>query len=141
MTMLREDPKARERSLMFKNPTVCDGQKAGYQCKHYWRTVDRMDVANPDEVRKGKTQRFCILLGNPPFPMGERASELSHECNQYVASEREYVPEAAENNPMTTEEVLALRAAHPSDPLLDPTDPIHNIVSPVGASPESSAAE
>lgn len=143
MTMLREDPRARERSLMYKNPTVCDGQKDGHQCKHYWKTVDRMDVANPDELRKGKTQRFCILLGNPPFPMGERAAELSHECNQYVASDREYVAEPAENNPMTAAEVLAIRAATPTDPLLDPTEPIPTVPpQPVtGSLPTAAPAE
>lgn len=130
MTMVREDPKARERSLMFKKHTICDGQRDGFQCKFYWRTVDRIDVANPDEVRNGKTQRFCILLGNPPFSMSERGAEMSHDCNQYVASERPYVPEAVENNPMTTAEVLALRAVAPSDPL-DPTAPGNNLPDPI----------
>lgn len=108
MVMVKEDPKARERSLMYKNPTVCDGQRDGKQCKHYWFSISRVDVINPDELRSGRKDRFCILL-NTPFPMGEGASEMAIYCNQYEPGPYDYDPTKAVNNPMSVEEVLSLR--------------------------------
>lgn len=108
MTMIKEDPEARKRSLMYKNPTVCDGQKDGKQCKHYWFSISRIDVVNPDELRSGRKDRFCILLGTP-FSMGEGAGEMATYCNQYVPGPFDYDAEKAVNKPMTEEEIRALR--------------------------------
>lgn len=108
MVMLREDPKARERSLMYKIPTVCDGQRDGKQCKHYWMSISRIDVVNPDELRSGRKDRFCILLGTP-YSMGDGGSEMATYCNQYEPGLYDHDPSKAINNPMTEQEVLELR--------------------------------
>lgn len=112
MVMMKEDPKARERSLMYKNPTVCDGQRDGKQCKHYWFSISRIDVINPDELRRGRKDRFCILLGNP-YSMGDGSSEMATYCNQYDPSDKDYDPTFAVNQPMTEDEVLSLRGEAP----------------------------
>lgn len=128
MVMMKEDPKARERSLMYKNPTVCDGQRDGKQCKHYWFSISRIDVINPDELRRGRKDRFCILLGTP-YSMGDGSSEMATYCNQYDPSDKDYDPVFAINNPMTEEEVLALRGELPASSTTDTV----TVVSAVGA--------
>lgn len=112
--MIIEDPKDRERSLMFKKPTVCDGQRDGFQCKHYWFFISRVDVANPDALRTGRKDRFCVFNGGT-FPMGDGGSELAVECNKYERSETPYTDTYKTNNPMTEDEILALRSADPTD--------------------------
>lgn len=131
MVMMKEDPKARERSLMYKNPTVCDGQRDGKQCRHYWFSISRIDVINPDEIRRGRKDRFCILLGTP-YSMGDGSSEMATYCNQYEPGSNDYDPTFAVNTPMTEEEVLKLRGELPDNPVSTAT-----VISAVGVTVSS----
>lgn len=108
------DEKAKDRSPMLRQLTLCDGQRDGYECKHYWRQVVRKDVLNPDNLRKGETYRYCKLaMGAPDHNMAmfiNGTSELAVECTEYCKDRRRPYDEKADAYaPLTPEEIQALQ--------------------------------
>lgn len=108
------DPNAQARSPMLRQLTVCDGQRDGHECKHYWRQVVKKDTLNPDNLRKGETYRYCLRALNAPdhnmamFING--TSELAVECTEYRKDRRRpHDPNVDAYDPLTPEEIQALQ--------------------------------
>ena len=108
------DAGAKDRSPMLRQLTLCDGQKDGFECKHYWRQTVRKDTLNPDNLRKGETFRYCKLAINAPdhnmamFING--TSELAVECTEYCKDRRRpYDAKADAYDPLTPEEIQAMQ--------------------------------
>lgn len=108
------DPGAKARSPMLRQLTLCNGQKEGYECKHYWRQTVRKDTLNPDNLRKGETFRYCKLAMVAPdhnmamFIHGD--AEMAVECTEYCKDKkRPYDPDIDDYNPLTPEEIQALQ--------------------------------
>lgn len=62
---------------------LCNGEANGKQCKHYWVTVQPVNVENSEDVKKGEVTRHCNILGRP-----DRFT-FTHEnmptyCNKYA---------------------------------------------------------
>lgn len=88
--MEKEYADERADSPMWKVPTLCDGKATGHQCEHYWAFVSRVDVLNPGQLKKGRTDRFCLVPQDKPAPMHEAGVELALWCNKYQPSDRRY---------------------------------------------------
>lgn len=108
------DAGAKARSPMLRQLTLCNGQKDGYECKHYWRQTVRKDTLNPDNLRKGETFRYCKLAINAPdhnmamFINGD--AELAVECTEYCKDrKRPYDPNVDDYAPLTPEEITAMQ--------------------------------
>lgn len=113
------DPAAKRRSLMLKQKSLCDGCATGYECKHYWALVYKMDTPNPDHLRQGERARFCLLTPSRdgPIDLGDGGSDMAVYCNHYEPSNREFDSNFNQFNPLTPEEVSELEERDPSDPL------------------------
>lgn len=80
------DPEAEKRSLMLQRKALCNGEKTGRQCVHYWAHVEKVESANPDFLRRGEIFRACAFVGGGTIHCHEMAADqLSTECNQYKA--------------------------------------------------------
>jgi hypothetical protein len=124
--VLIDDPKAKDRSLMLKKPSICNGQATGHPCKHYWFHTQKVESNNPDELRSGEKHRACLI--SPGFPVEFSDEEIPHVCNQYsprkktglrglLGQKEAYDATQEEYNPLTPEEVRALRANDDPTPL------------------------
>lgn len=133
---LIHDPGAEKRSLMYNKPCICNGEKTGYVCKHYWSVMQKFAANNADTVRDGEKQRACTLMAG--WPLEFVSEEFPTGCNRYerrpapglfalVAraiglAEHGYVKRDAafeDFNPMTLQEIAELRERIP-DPEPDP---------------------
>jgi len=111
-----KDEDADARSLMMRQPVLCNGQATGWQCRHYWLQVCRMDTLNSDELKVGERFRRC-MLENPT--QNADLIDLPVACNQYVTTgrlvdrllgrARPYNPADEVYDPLSTEEVEFLR--------------------------------
>jgi len=80
MTII-EDPNADARSLMYRAPCICNGEKTGVQCKHFWGFFKKFAAANADTVRDGEKQRSCTLV--PGWPLEFVDEEKPTRCNRF----------------------------------------------------------
>jgi hypothetical protein len=107
MERIFKDPNADARSPMMERPVMCNGQATGFECKHYWAVVCKMDAANSDNLKEGERMRRCLLTVTQQYI---DLIDLPTRCNQYVASDRPYDPAFDVYDPLTDEEVTHLRA-------------------------------
>lgn len=133
---LIHDPGAEARSLMYNAPCICNGEKTGFVCKHYWAVIQKFAANNADTMRDGEKQRACTLMSG--WPLEFVSEEFPTRCNRYerkplpglfalVAravglAERgwqAYDPAFEDFNPMTLDEIAELRKRVP-DPAPDP---------------------
>ena len=104
------DPEAEKRSLMNKQPAMCNGEATGFACKHYWTVVMRVDVQNPDHLRTGEKVRRCLVIAPEIVELGDGTKELAVHCSRYVKdNNRPYDESFEEYNPMSPEEVESLQ--------------------------------
>lgn len=135
MTLIH-DPGAEARSLMMNAPCICNGEKTGYVCKHYWSVMQKFLANNADTMRDGEKQRACTLMSG--WPLEFVSEEFPTRCNRYerrplpgllalVARAvglaehgwQKYDPAFEAFNPLTLEEIEELRRLKP-DPAPDP---------------------
>lgn len=134
---LIHDPGADARSLMLNAPCVCNGEKTGYVCKHYWSVMQKFSANNADTMRDGEKQRACTLMNG--WPLEFYSEEFPTRCNRYerrplpglfalvaraigLADDngwQKFDPAFETFNPMTLEEIAELRRLKP-DPAPDP---------------------
>lgn len=82
---LIHDPGAEKRSLMMRRKPLCNGEKTGRSCIHYWVHVEKVESNNPDNLRLGEIYRACALNGASALHVHEMSeSQLATVCNQYV---------------------------------------------------------
>jgi len=104
------DPEAEKRSLMNKQPAVCNGEATGFACKHYWTVIMRVDAQNPDHLRTGEKVRRCLVIAPEIVELGDGTKELAVHCSRYVKdASRPYDPGFEEYNPLSPEEIEALQ--------------------------------
>jgi hypothetical protein len=102
------DPEAEKRSLMMKQPVLCNGQQTGHPCKQYWAMVRNVASHNPDFLRQGEKLRFCRAWGYEPLEFGEGATELATYCTLYEADKnRRYDEQFEEYKALSEEEMEA----------------------------------
>lgn len=111
-----KDEDADARSVMMKQPVICNGQATGWQCRHFWYQVLRMDTLNSDELKVGERLRRCLL--EQPTQNADLI-DLPVVCNQYVSTgrvmdrllgrARPYSPADDAYDPLSAEEVEFLR--------------------------------
>ena len=111
-----KDPKADARSLMNKQKFMCNGEATGLKCRHYWASVLKIDAVNPDALRTGEKHRKCLRVPGVIIDLeGDNIPEMAVKCDQYDPSpfwaRRSYDPDFEKYNPMTPEEIDAMRAA------------------------------
>lgn len=110
---------------MHKKPSICNGQATGTPCVHYWFHTQKVESNNPDELRDGEKHRACLI--SPGFPVEFSDEEIPHVCNQYrprkqrglkglLGFKETYNAADEEYNPLSPEEVAALRSADPTPP-------------------------
>lgn len=76
-----EDPGAEARSLMYRAACICDGERTGIPCKHYWAVIQRFRAANADALRSGEKQRSCTMAQS--FLLEWTSEEKPSFCNRY----------------------------------------------------------
>lgn len=76
-----EDPAADARSLMHRAACICDGERTGIPCKHYWSVIQKFRAANADSLRSGEKQRACTLC--PSFLLEWTTEEQPTFCGRY----------------------------------------------------------
>jgi hypothetical protein len=104
------DPNAEKRSVMLKQPSFCNGEATGFACKHYWTVIMRVDVQNPDHLRTGEKVRRCLVIAPEIIELGDGTRELAVHCSRYEQdTNRPYDPDFEEYNPMSPEEIDALK--------------------------------
>lgn len=122
---------------MLNAPCVCNGEKTGYVCKHYWSVMQKFSANNADTMRDGEKQRACTLMNG--WPLEFYSEEFPTRCNRYerrplpglfalvaraigLADDngwQKFDPAFETFNPMTLEEIAELRRLNP-DPAPDP---------------------
>lgn len=127
------DPEADKRSLMLKQKALCNGQRNGRACVHYWTHVEKVESANSDNLRRGEIYRSCVFPGGgAPLQSHEMsADQLATECNQFkarrlpilqrplawlgmVEDQGKYDPEYEDYKPLSPEEIKTLQAELPT---------------------------
>ena len=78
---LIHDPGADARSLMLNAPCICNGEKTGYVCKHYWSVMQKFAANNADTMRDGEKQRACTVMSG--WPLEFVSEEFPTKCNRY----------------------------------------------------------
>lgn len=81
------DPDAEARSLMNRAPCICDGEKTGIQCKHFWSVIQKFDAANADTMRRGESNRACTLMAG--WPLEFVSEEKPVYCRRYEPRKEE----------------------------------------------------
>lgn len=97
---------------MYAKPYVCNGQATGKQCKHYWHTVVPLDVQNAVALHRGETNRMCTLHPGLEIRLTSESGqtlEMATFCNRYEPSSRDYDPSLERFDPLSPEEIEALR--------------------------------
>ena len=77
-----DDPNADARSLMNRAPCVCDGERDGIPCRHYWSVIQKFKAANADALRSGEKNRACMLTAGLVLEFTEE--EKPTYCNHYT---------------------------------------------------------
>jgi hypothetical protein len=77
-----EDFEAEKRSLMAKAKPLCNGEKNGRSCVHYWAHVEKVESVNPDYLRRGELFRVCGFHPSIAHEMNQH--QLAVECNRYA---------------------------------------------------------
>lgn len=135
------DENAEARSLMNRNPCVCDGEANGVVCRNFWGIIQKFDAANADALRSGEKNRACTKLSG--WPLEFVSEEKPTFCLMYeprktpglVAITRRalrallpwkpigpgYMTHASlrgfnDYRPMTNEEIAELRKSFPDKP-------------------------
>jgi hypothetical protein len=130
-----DDPGADARSLMLNAPSICNGEKTGHPCVHYWAVNQKFKAGNADTVRDGEKQRACTLVAG--WPLEWTSEEAPTKCNRYARRPRPGLLALVQRavglaqgyekpftdfeayNPMTWDEINKLREDRP-DPAPDP---------------------
>lgn len=117
---------------MLNAPSICNGEKTGHPCRHYWAVNQKFRAANSDTVRDGEKQRACTLV--PGWPLEWTSEEAPTKCNRYeprpkpgllalvqralrLASGYEPVyKEFEEYRPLSWDEIKKLREENPDRP-------------------------
>lgn len=104
------DPESEQRSLMSQRVPCCNGHKTGYQCRHYWYVQCNIQpLQDADFYKEGEKLRRCMLVV-PSQNLDYK--DLATTCSLYEPSTRTYDAKQEEYNPLTPEEVAALRCMH-----------------------------
>lgn len=131
------DEGADKRSLMNRQPRLCNGQKTGRACVHYWAHNEPVESANSDVLRLGQLFRVCGV--HPSIAHEMESHQLATHCNRYeprrlplykrplrwlriIDDPGAYNPAVEEYRPLTPEEVQALRDAFKHDTAEDVVD-------------------
>ena len=119
---LFEDPKAKDRSLMSRQPTLCNGQRTGFQCKMYWAMRKKIDTVNPDALAKGEVNRFCLNDRAEITFLGDGGADMAVQCTCYEPNwSRKYDEEFESFKPLEPEEIAELeRKQAAGEPLPEP---------------------
>lgn len=141
MTLIN-DPNSDARSLMNRKPCICNGEKTGIQCAHFWSVIQKFPAQNAEAVRDGDKRRACTMA--PSFLFEFTDVEKPTRCNRYeprkepglVAIGKRALAEAfglkqgpgyvvfdedfERFNPVTLEEIEKLREEFPDKPVHDP---------------------
>lgn len=128
-----DDPGAEKRSVMLRQQALCNGQKTGRSCVHYWAHVEKVESHNPDFIRLGQVFRVCGFHPSLAHEMSEE--QLAVRCNQYrprrlplwkrplallklVDDPGRYQVEYEVYKPLTPAQVAALQAETTTDDLV-----------------------
>lgn len=104
------DPLADSRSIMMRQPCICNGERTKFECEHYWFQVIRFATANSDAFKLGDRVRRC-MLEKTSWDLQQRLEliDLPVRCNQYAPSLRQYDPDAEKYDPITPAEAEFLQ--------------------------------
>lgn len=134
MAGLIHDPEAEGRSIMMKRPALCNGQRTGRQCVHYWMHIEKVESNNADNLRLGETYRGCALDKTPAVLVHQMtANELAVVCNRFeprrlpfykrplrwlrlIDDPGAYKPDLEEYRPLTPDDIREIQTGS-SDPL------------------------
>jgi hypothetical protein len=129
MAGLVVDPEAEKRSVMMRQKVLCNGEKNGRSCVHYWAHVEKVESTNADYLRRGEIYRVCGF--HPSIAHEMRQDQLAVECNYYtprrlpiwkrplallkiVDDPGRFDPSFEGYNPLTDEEIKQLQDQLPS---------------------------
>lgn len=103
---------ARKRSLMYQKPTVCNGERDGFACKHFWDLTQIPSSANPDMLKDGERFRLCTFFkGWEPLMMENGKEGMALDCNRYEKDDSlVYISKKEEYDPLKPDEYAALVA-------------------------------
>lgn len=73
------DIEAETRSLMNKQPSLCNGESNGRSCVFYWAHVEKVESGNADHLRLGQVFRICGYHPSLALEM----DKLAVRCNRY----------------------------------------------------------
>lgn len=150
------DPNADKRSLMHAQPRLCNGQKTGRACVHYWAHNEPVESANSDVLRLGQLFRVCGV--HPSIAHEMESHQLATHCNRYaprrlplykrplrwlriIDDPGAYNPSVEEYRPLTPEEVKAIRDAFKADTPEDAhARDLSELIAEYGAAGDSDAA-
>jgi hypothetical protein len=123
----RDESEDAKKSLQYKQPTCCDGQSTGFQCKHFWHMVIPIDVHNSTVVGSGEKTRLCTLIDTADGMrlQGESRPEMAAYCNRYEASRRRYDPSFEEYAPLTQEQIDDIENGRPVEIKQFKVPPVH----------------
>jgi len=99
---------AAAKSAMRQLPALCNGEKTGFQCTHYWALAVKMDAQNPENLRRGEAMRYCTAVVGDRLDLGDGGAEMAVDCNRFEPSDRAYDAAFEVFNPMTPEEAAAM---------------------------------
>jgi hypothetical protein len=121
--LLIEDPLAKDRSLMLRQKVLCNGQRTGLQCEHYWGLLKKTDTVNPDAQRSGEKVRYCLVDRAEATFLGDGGSDMAVACTAFKPSRRVYDATFEDFNPMTPEDIIELeRKQKAGEPLPQPVE-------------------
>lgn len=129
---LVHDPEAAGRSLMMAQKSLCNGEKTGRVCAHYWAHCEKVESNNPDNLKFGQLFRVCMVFNAIAYEMG--FDQLATVCNRYRPAHLPiwrqiliwlglsknplgYNEEMEGYNPLTSAEIRTLQRGS-SDPLV-----------------------
>ncbi len=103
---------ARARSLMYQQKTVCNGERDGKACKHFWDLTQIPGSANPDMLKDGERFRMCTYFkGMDPLMMENGKEGMAVQCNRYEPDDAlVYIEKNEVYDPLTPDEYRALNA-------------------------------
>ncbi len=103
---------ARARSLMYQQKTVCNGERDGKACKHFWDLTQIPGSANPDMLKDGERFRMCTYFkGMDPLMMENGKEGMAVQCNRYEPDDAlVYIERNEVYDPLTPDEYRALNA-------------------------------
>lgn len=124
----------------MRAPCVCNGEKTGHPCRHYWAVMQKFVSANADTVRDGEKQRACSLM--PGWPFEFTSDEMPTKCNRYEPAPKpgllalvaravnlaygyeKFLTDFEVYHPMTLAEIAQLRLDFPDPPADESMSPL-----------------